>query len=152
LELVTFRVGQEDFCASIANVREIVRLPQITKMPGTPSYVAGVINLRGRVISVISIRERFKLEKADLTGKSLIIVMDGAEGSLIGYIVDSASEVIRVNSTDVEPPPGIAICGIGSRYVSGIIKFQDSMRICLDLDRLLSEEESKSISKKTSQA
>jgi purine-binding chemotaxis protein CheW len=141
LQLVTFYIGREEYCVEVLNVREIIRMPQITKMPNAPSYVSGIINLRGKVIPIVSIRERFNFENTEHTSSSRIIVMDSSAGSLIGFIVDSVSEVIRIKQSEVQPPPAVAVASIEMQYITGIINSKDSMRIFLDLGSMFSDEE-----------
>lgn len=136
LQLVTFKLGNEEYGIDILKVQEINRMTEITTMPKSAFYVEGVINLRGKVIPVVNLRKRFGLEMKELDSQSRIIVVDA--GSTIGLIVDSVSEVIRIPSDTIEPPPPIT-GGIGSEYVRGIVKLKDRLIILLDIDRLLSD-------------
>lgn len=136
LQLVTFKLGNEEYGIDILKVQEINRMTEITTMPKSAFSVEGVINLRGKVIPVVNLRKRFGLEMKELDSQSRIIVVDA--GSTIGLIVDSVSEVIRIPSDTIEPPPPIT-GGIGSEYVRGIVKLKDRLIILLDIDRLLSD-------------
>ncbi len=141
LELANFFIGKEEYCVNVIDVREIIRMPKITKMPNTQSYISGIINLRGKVVPVVSIRERFGLEKIELTNSSRIIVMDMAEDKLVGFIVDSVSEVIRIQDSELQPPPMVAMSGVDQQFIVGIINTKESMLTYLDLKKMFSETE-----------
>lgn len=136
LQLVTFKLGDEEYGIDILKVQEINRMTDITSMPKAPFSVEGVINLRGKVIPVVNLRKRFGLDLKEIDSQSRIIVVD--IGSTVGLIVDSVSEVLRISSDTIEPPPPIT-GGIGSEYIMGIGKLEDRLIILLDIDKLLSE-------------
>ncbi|MFN3396063.1 MAG: chemotaxis protein CheW [Thermodesulfovibrionales bacterium] len=136
LQLVTFKLGDEEYGIDILKVQEINRMTDITSMPKAPFSVEGVINLRGKVIPVVNLRKRFGLNLKEIDLQSRIIVVD--IGSTVGLIVDSVSEVLRISSDTIEPPPLIT-GGIGSEYILGIGKLEDRLIILLDIDKLLSE-------------
>lgn len=139
LQIVTFRVGDEDFSVPILKVQEIIRMSEITKVPRSPDFVEGVINLRGKVIPVIDLRKRFGLEVTEKTNETRTIVVD-CEGKVVGLIVDSVSEVLRLSQSTVEPPPDI-VGGVDSEYISGVGKLNDRLVILLDIDKVLSMNE-----------
>lgn len=136
LQIVTFRVGEEEFSVSILKVQEIIRMSEITKVPRSPDFVEGVINLRGKVIPVIDLRKRFGLPTAERDNDTRTIVVD-CEGKVVGLIVDSVTEVLRLSKNTVEPPPDI-VGGVDSEYISGVGKLEDRLVILLDIDKVLS--------------
>jgi purine-binding chemotaxis protein CheW len=135
LQLVTFVVGAEEFAISILSVQEINRMMSITRVPQSPPFVEGVINLRGKIIPVVDLRKRFGMEPfSQGTNDARIIVVE-VEGRVIGFTVDRVNEVLRIESGIVEPPPATA-CGVDSAYVQGVGKLEDRLLILLDLARL----------------
>lgn len=139
LQLVTFEVGEEEYAIDILAVREINRMMEITRVPQSPPCVEGVINLRGRIIPVIDLRKRFVLESIARGGDSRIIVVEVA-GRTLGFTVDRVNEVLRVNSSIVEPAPPMAT-SVDSHYVRGVGKLADRLLILLDLDALFSSQQ-----------
>jgi purine-binding chemotaxis protein CheW len=137
LQLVTFRLGDEEFGVNILNVEEINRMVEITRVPNSPSFVEGVINLRGRVIPIINLRKRFGLNSRDMDRDTRIMVMD-INGKTVGMVVDAVSEVLRIPSDTVVPAPAIT-SGINSRYIKGIGKLDDRLIILLDLEKLFKD-------------
>ncbi|WP_291321327.1 chemotaxis protein CheW [Desulfonatronospira sp.] len=144
LQMVTFNIGGEEFGVEILTVQEIIRMMQITKVPKAPDFVEGVINLRGKVIPVIDLRKRFGLEPKGHDKNTRIVVVE-INKMIVGFIVDSVSEVLRIPADTVEPPPPV-VAGLDSEYISGVGKLEDRLLILLDLDRLLSREEKKVLS------
>src|SRR5438445_8014378 len=104
LHIVGFKVGRETYGVPIKSLHEIVRVPEITAVPDAPDYLEGVINLRGKIVSVMDLRKRFGEKQAALGRHNRILVVEHA-GRLAGLIVDSASEVLKISAGDVEPPP-----------------------------------------------
>ena len=139
LQLVTFAIGEEEFGIDILKVQEIIRTMAITKVPNSPPHVEGVINLRGKVIPVIDLRSRFLLESKPHDSQTRIIVVD-LHRVVIGFVVDGVSEVLRIQSNTVEPPPPV-VSGIESEYIKGVGKLDDRLLILLDLDKLIPIEE-----------
>ena len=139
IQLVTFKIAEEEFGVDILKVQEIIRMMPITKVPNAPSFVEGVINLRGKVIPVIDMRRRFGMAAAEHDSQTRIMVMD-LQGQIVGFVVDAVCEVLRIKESTVEPPPAV-VAGIGSEYMRGVGKLEDRLLILLDLDRLLSETE-----------
>ncbi|MGB9715374.1 MAG: chemotaxis protein CheW [Thermodesulfovibrionales bacterium] len=137
LQLVTFKLGDEEYAIDILKVQEINRMVEITSIPSAPEYVEGVINLRGKVIPVINLRKKFGLPVKEMDAQSRIMVVD--VGVKVGIIVDSVSEVLRLSSDTVEPPPPMTT-GNGSEYISGVGKLGDRLVILLDIERLLKNE------------
>ncbi|MEJ5328730.1 MAG: chemotaxis protein CheW [Desulfobaccales bacterium] len=140
---LTFVLAGEDFGLEILKVREIIGMLDITPIPQTPAYVKGVINLRGRVIPVIDLRLKFGLPPMDYGERTCIIVVDvkTAQGPMqMGVVVDAVSEVLNVGTEDLEPPPAFGH-DLNHSYILGIAKTKGSIKILLDIDRVLSAEE-----------
>jgi len=143
LQLVGFLIGKEEFAVDILKVQEINRITQITKVPNSPEFVEGVINLRGKVIPILDLRIRMGMSKRTQDNNTRIIVVEVA-GKTIGFIVDEVTEVLRIPRTVIENPPEL-VSGINSDFITGVGKLEDRLLILLDLDRILSVEESKAI-------
>ncbi|MBD3403022.1 chemotaxis protein CheW [candidate division GN15 bacterium] len=135
LQLVSFNIGTEEFGVDILKVQEINRMVEITKVPQAPAYVEGVINLRGKVIPIIDLRKRFNLEVKEHDKNTRIVVVD-IGGNIMGMIVDAVSEVLRLPSDTIEPPPEL-VTGINSEYIKGVAKLEDRLLIFLDLSKVI---------------
>ncbi len=138
-QLVTFSLGTEEFGVDILDVKEIIRMMDTAKIPRSPDFVEGVINLRNVVIPIIDLRKRFALVEPTLTSHTRIIVIEIKE-LLVGFIVDSVSEVLRIPTDMVEDAPAV-VTGVDSDYVRGVGKLNDKLLILLDLESLLSSGE-----------
>lgn len=138
LQIVTFQVGSEVFGLDILIVHEIIRFQQLTRVPNLPGYVEGVLNLRGKVIPVVGLRQRMGLERKEPTSTTKIIVAS-VKNDVLGFMVDSVSEVLRISASTVEPAPRLG--EVGQKYVSGIGKLDNRLLLLLDLDRLLTNDE-----------
>lgn len=143
-KFLTFSLAGEEYGISILKVREIIGMMPIRTVPQTPSFVKGVINLRGKVIPVMSLRLKFGMEEIDYTEKTSIIVVDvsptAEDVTHIGIVVDFVSEVINVRSSDVEPAPVFGDT-LNTDYILGLAKIGSSVKILLSIDRVLSVEE-----------
>lgn len=135
IQIVGLRIGRETFGIPIALVREIVRVPEITSVPNAPSYVEGVINLRGKIISVIDLRKRFGDPNLGLTKKTRVVVVE-IENRTVGLVVNSASEVLKLAPSDIEPPSAVFPDG-EMDYVTGVGKLKDRLIILLELNKIL---------------
>src|SRR5437868_8816399 len=142
-QLVIFRLSAELYGVDISRVHEIIRLQTITRVPRAPSFVEGVINLRGKVIPVVDLRRRFGLPLAEHTRATRTIVVEIGD-QVVGIIVDSVSEVLRVSTSTIEPPSPV-VAGIDSEYLQGLAKLPERLVILLDLDRVLAREERRAI-------
>lgn len=141
IQLVSFMLADEEYGVEVLKVREIIRMPTITKMPNTPQHVEGIINLRGKVIPIISMRRRFGLMESDNNTNTRIIIMDVA-GALTGFIVDAVSEVIRIHSSEIQPPPSMVMSGgIGQEFITGVFNHAERLLIIMDVDRMFTEDE-----------
>jgi purine-binding chemotaxis protein CheW len=143
LQLVTFRLGKEEYSLDILKVHEIIRHMELTRVPRTPDFVDGVINLRGRVIPVLDLRKRFGLQAVDKTNETRIIVVD-VDNKTVGLKVDAVSEVLRLPADTVEPPPTLVV-GVDSDYIKGVGKLDGRLLILLDVGRILSRSEKDAI-------
>ena len=135
LHIVGFQVGRETYGVPITSLHEIVRVPEITVVPDAPVYLEGVINLRGKIVSVMDLRKRFGEKQVALNKQNRILVVEHS-GKLAGLIVDSASEVLKIPAADVEPPPSVFQEG-GLNCVSGLGKVNGRLVVLLDMNRLL---------------
>jgi purine-binding chemotaxis protein CheW len=140
IQLVSFNLDQEEYGVDVLKVREIIRMPNVTRVPNTPHYVEGVINLRGKVIPIISMRKKFSLDNIDTDKQTRIMVMD-MDGELMGFIVDSVSEVIRISEAEIQPPPPVVQGGIDQVCLSGVINRADRLLVLLELEKVFSQEE-----------
>lgn len=134
-QLVTCCLGEEEFAVDILSVQEINRMVEITRVPKAPSFVEGVINLRGRIIPVLNLRRRFAMAEVERTAKSRIVVVN-VKGRTVGLIVDSVSEVLRVPKSTIEPPPSLETA-IGAEFIQGVGRIKDRLLIVIELTRLL---------------
>lgn len=145
LHLVTFRVGSEMFGVPISAVQEIVRVPAIARIPQSPSFVEGVINLRGRIITVIDMRKRLNQKKSESgtteerERKSRILVIE-TDRKLVGVIVDEVTEVLKLAVDRIEPAPPM-VAGLDNQYIKGVGKLDDSLLILIEIEKILSAEQ-----------
>lgn len=144
LQLVIFQLGGEEFGVDIMAVQEIIKMPEITAIPQAPEYVAGVINLRGKIIVVVSLGTKFGIQSCDKNEEYKVIVVE-LENQVIGMMVDSVSEVLRIPSSSVDPAPDIIKSGVSSNYIQGVGKLDDRLLILLDLRNVLSDYETEQL-------
>jgi purine-binding chemotaxis protein CheW len=147
LQLVSFTIGNEEFGLDIQSIQEINRVAEITRVPNSPDFVSGVINLRGKVIPIIDLRKRFGFPKKENDKNTRIIVVELAD-MIVGFVVDSVREVIRIPKNITEPPPAI-VAGIGSEYITAVAKLEDRLLILLDLENILLEKEKQELGSNT---
>lgn len=140
VKVIVFELGEETYGVEVDKVKTIERMMPMTRVPKTPPFVKGVINLRGVVVPVIDLRGRFGLEEADYTEHSRIIIVS-MEQLEVGLIVDSASNVIDINTDVIEEPPEI-VGGIKAKYLQGVAKLSDeSLLVMLNLKEVLNKDE-----------
>ncbi|QQY78783.1 purine-binding chemotaxis protein CheW [Keratinibaculum paraultunense] len=143
-QYVVFKLDENEFGIDIMNVKEIIPYQEPVHVPNTPDFVEGIINYRGNVIPVINLRERFDMDVKQITKDTRIIVITLKEKE-VGFIVDEASQTIRLNEEQIDPAPGI-IAGIEKRYITGIGKVDENrLIILLDLKEILTDEEKNEI-------
>lgn len=141
---LTFFLGKEDYGIEIRFVTEIIGIQAITEVPELPDYVKGIINLRGKIIPVMDVRLRFKKESREYNDRTCVIVIDIREIS-IGLIVDTVSEVLSIAEQDIVPPPELSK-GFHNRYIKGIGKVGNEVKLLLDCDKLLNDYEVEGLS------
>jgi purine-binding chemotaxis protein CheW len=141
LQIVGFRIGNETYGVRIGSVREIVRVPEITAVPSAPDSIEGVINLRGKIIPVMDLRKRFGLTEITTDKKNRILVVE-VDNKLLGLIVNSASEVLKIPPSEIEAPGSVFADG-ESGYVTGVGKLKGRLIILLDISKLLHRPELK---------
>lgn len=142
-QLVVFELASELFGVDIAAVESIIKMQTITRIPHSPSFVEGVINLRGKVLPVVDLRLRFGLPAMELTKNNRIMVIT-LNGTEVGMIVDGVSEVLSIAAEDVEPPPPM-VTSVNSAFIIGIAKIESRLVILLDLKKILSLDEQASL-------
>jgi purine-binding chemotaxis protein CheW len=140
---LTFKIGEEVFGIEIKHVTEIVGIQPITNIPEVPEYVKGIINLRGKIIPVIDVRLKFKKKPVEYNDRTCIIVID-IEDVSIGLIVDNVSEVVTITDENIVPPPTYKT-GFQNRYIKGVGKSEEGVKLLLDCNKLLTDEEIENI-------
>ena len=140
IQVVIFRLGREEFGARIDQVKEIIEITPITRMPKAPSFIEGVINLRGQVIAVIDLSKQFDLPPSERGEETRIVVVD-MDDNIVGMIVDSVPEVLRISEDNIDPTPTLIESRIDTRYIKGIGKLEDRLFVLLNLREVLSPEE-----------
>ncbi len=141
MQLVGFIIGKEYFGVDILMVQEIIRAAPITAVPNSPEFVEGVINLRGSIIPVIELRKRLNLFIQDSKPEDSWILILNIEGRVTGFIVDSVTEVLKIDENTIEPPPDIVVAGLENQYIRGVCKIDEKLLILLDFNRILLVEE-----------
>ena len=144
LQLVSFTIGGEEYGVDILCVQEINRMLNVTQVPNSPSYVDGVINLRGKVIPVIDLRSRFGMPRIERTKDTRIVVVE-LIGKTVGFVVDGVSEVLRIPKNVTEPPPATVMQNIESDFITSVAKLEDRLLILIDLEKILSDGEKKEL-------
>ena len=139
IQIVSFVVGKEEFGVDILKVSEINRSVEVTRVPNTPEYIEGVINLRGKVIPIIDLRQRFGMPRKQHDKNTRIIVAQ-LEDKVVGFVVDAVRQVLRIPKNVLEPPPAI-IATIEAEYITAVGKLDQRLLILLDLDKVLSTSE-----------
>ncbi len=137
LQFVTFTLNNEEYAVDILCVQEINRITEITKVPNSEEYVEGVVNLRGKVIPIINLRNKFGFEEVEKDDNSRIIIME-INDITNGLIVDSVSEVLRIPSSIIEPTPPMS-SDENSQFIRGIAKLDNRLIILLDIDKLIGD-------------
>ena len=146
---LTFRLAEEEYGLEILKVQEIIQMQAVTKVPRTPDYVRGVINLRGKVIPVIDLRKKFGLAAVADTEKTCIIVVQLTQGSgklVMGIIIDEVKEVLDIKAENIEETPSFG-ASINTEFILGMGKIGHSVKILLDIDKVMSAKEMSEIRK-----
>lgn len=140
---LTFRLGEEEYGFDVARVREVLDVTTVTKVPQTPDYLRGVINLRGSVVPVVDLRLKFGMESLDsLTGACIIVLEIGIDGeqTVVGALADEVLEVLEIEDDAIEPPPRIGT-RIRTDLIRGMGRQEDKFLILLEIDRILTDED-----------
>lgn len=138
-QLVVFSLFDEEFGLDIKQVREIIKLPSITKLPHVSSFIEGVTNIRGDIIPVISLRKRFSIADIEASITTRVIIVD-LDNSQVGLIVDAVTEVLRLPQSAIEPPPR-SVAGLKAEYLKGVGKIDDRLIILLEVNKILTTDE-----------
>jgi len=138
LQLIVFRVGDKEFGVHIESIQEIIKVGAITPIPDSPDFIKGLINVRGDIVAVIDVKERFSLGESDDEQRHIIIAKQN--DNIFGLMVDEVMEILRVQGTDIKPPPHL-MNKIHRDYVYGVITHEGRLIILLNLNQVLSEDE-----------
>ena len=138
LQIVCFKIGNEEYGVDILQVQEIQKVPKLLKLPFAKEHILGVIDLRGKVIPIVDLGKKFGII-ADLSKASRIVVVD-IEGKKIGLAIDSVSNVIKIDTDKIDPPPPV-VRGISSRYIVGVAKLKSGFIVVLDINKIFSTED-----------
>jgi purine-binding chemotaxis protein CheW len=144
---LTFSLADEEYGIGILQIKEIIGMMPVTSVPRTPEFVKGVINLRGKVIPVMDLRLRFRMEAIDYTDRTCIIVVEieGHSGTvLMGIVVDAVSEVLNIRAQDLEETPAFGT-SLDTAYILGMAKMEGGVKILLDIDKVLNTGEMESL-------
>ena len=139
MKIVAFSLNGKEYAIDVRNVVSIEKMEQVTRVPHVPSYVKGVINLRGVITPIIDLRTRFDMEPADYNQNTRIIIVTW-EDKEVGLIVDEANDVINIQEKNIEPQPDV-IGNIQQNYITGVVKIDDRLLIVLKLENILKHEE-----------
>ncbi len=138
-QFISFRIGREEYGLELLRVKEVIRLREITRLPTAPAWVMGIINLRGDVIPIIALRDRLGLEGREATTDTRVIVVE-IDGRLLGLVVDSASQVVRIPAAEIDPPPSMP-GALAQEFIAGVGKQEDRLVILLNVDAVLTRTE-----------
>ncbi|TVP92904.1 MAG: chemotaxis protein CheW [Pseudomonadaceae bacterium] len=139
LQWVTFRLDNETYGINVMQVQEVLRHTEIAPVPGAPSYVMGIINLRGNVVTVIDTRLRFGLSSAPVTDNSRIVIIE-ADKQVVGILVDSVAEVVYLRQSEIETAPNVGT-DESAKFIQGVCNKNNELLILVDLEKMMSEEE-----------
>ena len=139
IQVAVFMLNNTYYGVPILQVKEIVKMTEITKLPNTPDFVQGIVNLRGEIIPIIDMRRRFGLPDIEISENWKILILKSGE-VLFGVMVDQISEVEKIPTALIENPPKI-VAGVNGKFISGIAKTENRLLILLDVERILSDEE-----------
>ena len=148
---LTFTLADEKYGIGILKIKEIIGMMPITTVPQTPEFVKGVINLRGKVIPIVDLRSRFNIQEIDYTDRTCIVVVEieNSKGMvMIGIVVDAVSEVLNIKTEDIEETPAFGT-RLNTDYIHGMAKMEGSVKILLDIDKVLSSQEIAKLEKQT---
>src|SRR5262245_27803761 len=138
IQLVGFRLDNEDYAIAITKIQEIILMKPITRIPQVPEFIEGLINLRGSVIPIINLRKRFGLAPREVDDETRTIVVN-IHDKTVGCIVDAVTQVMRINRDQVQPPP-LSVLAVAHQYIAGLARLDDRLLIILDIERLFDEQ------------
>ncbi len=144
IQWVTYHLGDEHYGIAVMQVQEVLRVTEITPVPGAPEYVLGIINLRGNVVTVLDTRKRFGMPSKELDDASRIIIIEAGE-QVVGLLVDSVAEVVYLRASEIESAPNIGNED-SSRYIQGVHSSEGNLLIMIDVNKLLTEDEWQDVS------
>ena len=139
-QFLTFTLARQEYGIEIRHVTEIIGIQRITDLPDMPAYIKGVINLRGKVIPVVDVRLRFGMENRKYDERTCIIVVNFNDAA-VGLVVDTVSEVMNIPAHNIEPSPKASLKSSGGRFIKGLGKVEDDVKILLDIEQLLFDED-----------
>lgn len=145
IQWVTFKLDDEIYGINVMQVQEVVRLPEIAPVPGAPSAVMGIINLRGNVVTVIDTRQRFGLLAREPDDSTRIVITE-VDNQVIGIVVDSVAEVVNLSMSEIETAPNLGEDNESSKYIQGLYSNNDEILILVDVNKLLTENEWNAVS------
>jgi len=141
IQIVTFTLDDQEFGLNILEVQEINKLTTVTKIPNSAGYIEGIINLRNKIIPIINLKKRMQFDNVDnINDKTARIIVVNINETIVGFIVDSVSEVLRISQETVEPLPDL-INNVKSEYVKGVIRYNDRLLILIDLKKIIQEDQ-----------
>lgn len=143
LQWVTFQLGEETYGVNVMQVQEVLRVTEIAPVPGAPTYVLGIINLRGNVVTVLDTRKRFGMSPRNLDDSSRILIIESAD-NVVGLMVDSVSEVVYLRASEMEAAPNVGN-EESSRFIQGVCNRNEELLILVELNKLLTEDELRDI-------
>ncbi|MCG7869789.1 MAG: chemotaxis protein CheW [gamma proteobacterium symbiont of Stewartia floridana] len=144
IQFVTFILMDEVYGINVMQVQEVLRVTEIAPVPGAPSYVLGIVNLRGNVVTVIDTRKRFGLPSVEVSDNSRIVVIE-SEKQVVGILVDAVAEVVELREDEIDAAPNVGT-EESSRYIQGVATQEGRLLILVDLNKLLTDEEWQEIS------
>ncbi|NRA70746.1 MAG: chemotaxis protein CheW [Gammaproteobacteria bacterium] len=139
LQWVTFRLENETYGVNVMQVQEVLRYSEIAPVPGAPSYVLGIINLRGSVVTVIDTRARFGLLPDEITDNTRVVIIE-SDKQVIGILVDSVAEVVYMKASEIEATPNVGT-DESAKFIRGVCNRENELLILVDLDKLLGDDE-----------
>ena len=139
LQRVTFRLDNESYGINVMQVQEVLRHTEIAPVPGAPSYVLGIINLRGNVVTVIDTRQRFGLSPAPITDNTRIVIIE-ADKQVVGILVDSVAEVLYLRQSEIETAPNVGT-DESAKFIQGVCNKNNELLILVDLEKMMTEDE-----------
>ncbi len=140
IQLIAFALGESEYAVDILKIKSINRMLKIAPLPNSPTFIEGVVNLRGDILPIIDLRKRFGIKNPKNDKKTRFIVFE-QNSQETALIVDEVKDVLRIPRDIVEPPPEMALGNVNAKYIQGLAKLGDRLVIILDLDNLLTDEE-----------